>query len=169
MIAQKLANEAMAKHGLIEKGWIFQFDRATSRLGATHFSNRRITVSKHFTNAATEEQFMQTMLHEIAHALLPAYVKHGPEWKRLARKIGYSGKRTSENPYRHPSRRVYQVLEVANNEDKPAIRKGSKLAFPNGTALEVTKAEEQSVTAVDKSSGAVWTLLPEGAHHFLTH
>ena len=57
----------------------------------------------------------QAMLHEIAHALVGPYAltasgdrqvrngryvqtRHGAVWKRKAREIGYSGKRTADNP-----------------------------------------------------------------------
>lgn len=99
MTAQTKALEAMAQHGLTKSGWTFSFDRATSRLGQTNFTKKKITISKHFTSAATEEQFEQTLLHEIAHALLPPFAKHGPVWKQTARAIGYKGSRTSANPY----------------------------------------------------------------------
>lgn len=104
--AQWLARDMMEEHGLLDVGWGFQFDRAVSRLGATHFHKKLITLSKHMVAAADEETVRQTMLHEIAHAKLPRTVKpHGPEWKALAKSLGYTGKRTAHNPYEHNSKR----------------------------------------------------------------
>jgi len=109
--ARKLAVNLMAKHGLDEKGWIFDFDNATSRLGVTKYNLHLITLSRYMTLAADEETVRQVILHEVAHALLPYYgangkkTGHGAAWKAKAAEIGYTGKRTAENPYKAPARR----------------------------------------------------------------
>jgi hypothetical protein len=102
--ARTLAEKMMTEHGLIEAGWTFAFDGAERRMGVCRYGVRRIQMSRHYVSAATSEQVGQTMLHEIAHALLPATVGgksvgHGNLWKAKAASIGYTGKRTAENPY----------------------------------------------------------------------
>lgn len=121
IIAQTKALQAMTQHGLTKSGWTFNFDRATSRLGQTNFTRQKITISKHFTAAATEEQFEQTLLHEIAHALLPPFAKHGPVWKQTARSIGYKGGRTSANPY-HEARMVARKQAAVQGAAREAIQ-----------------------------------------------
>jgi hypothetical protein len=113
--ATALATKMMGDHGLTAAGWTFRFDGATSRLGLCSYSTKTISMGLTYVLAAEPEQVEQTMLHEIAHALvgcyatnadgsrvlyLGQYVKngHGDAWKRKAREIGYNGKRTSDNP-----------------------------------------------------------------------
>lgn len=103
--AQKLAEQLMKRHGLIQAGWKFTFDRAKSRLGVCFYATRTISISKFMCEAADEETVRQTILHEIAHAMLPIKnssgrtIGHGKPWKDLAASIGYTGTRLSENPY----------------------------------------------------------------------
>ena len=76
--------------------WSFGFDYAKQRAGKCDFTNRRVTLSKYlaarFDDAANE----QTLLHEIAHGLAGPRAGHGPEWLRIARRIGYTGGRTHD-------------------------------------------------------------------------
>jgi hypothetical protein len=103
--AEGIAVGIMDDHELLDEGWTFGFDNAVKRLGFCSYERKRITVSKHFTSEATERQFTQVVLHEVAHALLPSEradgtaIGHGPEWLGLARRIGYLGGRTAYNPY----------------------------------------------------------------------
>lgn len=99
LAARIKANKTLCEHGLTAQGWTFDFDRAKYRLGHCRFDIRRVTISKHFTGVATEDEFEQALLHEIAHALLPVGAKHGKQWKEKAKEIGYRGKRLANNPY----------------------------------------------------------------------
>lgn len=121
--AKAAAMKLMKKHGLIRKGWTFEFDRAQYRLGQCDNNLKRITISKHFTGAANEDEFEQALLHEIAHALLPASVGHGWDWRLKAKEVGYRGSRLANNPYREV-RQAQKAAErsasqrVAGNEGK---------------------------------------------------
>lgn len=84
--AYELATSLMAHHGL--DGWHFAFDRAKRRAGQTNFRDRRITLSRYITEASTPEQVRDTILHEIAHALVGPNEKHGPKWQERAIRIG---------------------------------------------------------------------------------
>lgn len=101
MDAYKLAESLLDQHGLSQKGWVFRFDNATSRLGVTKYAQKRISLSRWMVEHADVALVHQILLHEIAHALVPSTVKpHGKEWKDKAAEIGYSGGRLSVNPYR---------------------------------------------------------------------
>lgn len=78
----------------LDDSWSFGFDRAVKRAGATHFTARRITVSKHLAERWEDDEVHQTLLHEVAHAMVGPRVGHGPQWQRTARAIGYIGGRT---------------------------------------------------------------------------
>lgn len=84
--AHELAVSLMAQHGLSD--WHFGFDRAKKRAGQTNFRDSRITLSQYITAGSTTEQVRDTILHEIAHALVGPQEKHGPKWREQAKKIG---------------------------------------------------------------------------------
>lgn len=117
--ARNLAIDLMSQHGLMDQGWVFAFDRAKRRLGQCTYTLRRITISHYMVGAASVEQVTQTLLHEIAHALLPPHddygrkVGHGPRWKQKAAEIGYTGGRLSRNPYQSAPTRQRTVRVAA--------------------------------------------------------
>lgn len=93
--AAALAEDMLDQFGLTEKGWTFDFDRATKREGQCDYTKKRISYSGPILPHRTREEFRQTMLHEIAHAMTPG-ANHGPAWKAMARKLGYTGGRTAD-------------------------------------------------------------------------
>ena len=89
---EKLANELLKKHGLINKGWRFEFDNAPRRFGCCKYRSKRITLSKKLTELNDEENVLDTILHEIAHALTPGH-HHDSVWRTKALEIGCDGNR----------------------------------------------------------------------------
>ena len=98
--------EALAKHGLTMDGFEggvegVKFTRGgKSRAGACAYSrilNKcKITFNGLAWPAFTEEQRLNTILHEAAHAiqfLTTGRSDHGPVWQRIARSIGCTGDR----------------------------------------------------------------------------
>lgn len=175
--AEKLAVSMMHKHGLTARGWGFAFDRATSRLGACHFHKRKITISKHMAGAATSEQVEQTMLHEIAHAMLPPEAAHYKEWKALAKSLGYTGSRTAHNPYVHvpkakkdsgttSRKKAFTAVRTAPVAPVAVVGIGARLRMPAGKILTITKRGVKRWHAKD-SNGKVYTVAFEHAHMFL--
>lgn len=90
--ARDLATALIARHGL---DWEFGWDHARRRAGQANFTLRRITLSKHLTTLCSEEQVRQTVLHEIAHALVGPGHGHGAVWKRMAHRIGADSSRVT--------------------------------------------------------------------------
>lgn len=88
----------MDEHGL--HGWAFAFDRARVRAGACHFGDRRITLSRALTAAHDEAQVRETVLHEVAHALVGPRHGHDQVWRARALAIGATGERcySAEEP-----------------------------------------------------------------------
>lgn len=76
--------------------WSFGFDHAKTRAGLCNYTHKRITVSKYLAARFDDDEVHQVLLHEVAHALAGARAGHGPEWKRVARELGYVGKRTHD-------------------------------------------------------------------------
>ncbi len=148
--AQNLALRLMTQHKLIERGWRFKFDRAERRLGLCNYSTKTISISWKMASAADEHGVQQTVLHEIAHALLPATsstgerIGHGPAWRRLAKDIGYEGKRTSVNP--HKSSRL--------SYDKK-LPLGTVVALSNGRRGNIVKIGRSRYHV--KTDDGIWT------------
>lgn len=89
-VALQMANDALKKHGLDVRGWTVEFDRAKRRLGCTKFRTRKITLSRFMVNAMSQKIVNDTILHEIAHALVGPRHGHDSVWKAKAREVGCS-------------------------------------------------------------------------------
>lgn len=108
----RTAHEEMDKWGLIERGWVFNINATARRLGQYSPLKQLIEISKHHIEHDSSNHVLQTIRHEIAHALhYLSYVDagrerdffatrwtgkrwvrkvkpHGAEWKRFARLVG---------------------------------------------------------------------------------
>ena len=87
LIEQNGANRAMPK------GWTFGFDLAPSRAGVCRYRERRIDLSVSYCLAATRADIEDTILHEMAHAMVGPQHNHDKVWKQKAREIGCAGER----------------------------------------------------------------------------
>lgn len=100
---EKKAVGLMAEHGL--ESWTFDFDKGQTRLGCCHHNLRRITMSRQFALRNPWTQLKETMLHEIAHALLPVGEGHGRRWRLQYINIGgnpnrnYAEVKTAPKPF----------------------------------------------------------------------
>ena len=97
--AQQLALELMGKHDLTSKGWRFEFDTAKRRFGCCNHRYKQITLSRALVLVNDEARVKNTILHEIAHAMVGPRHGHDAVWRSQAIAIGCDGKRcyTSEN------------------------------------------------------------------------
>ncbi|MBF0279422.1 MAG: SprT-like domain-containing protein [SAR324 cluster bacterium] len=91
-VVRQEAQYLMQKHGLTEQGWRFQFDHAKRRAGQCRYDTKTISVSKYFAEKAPAAEIIDTILHEIAHALTPKR-GHDRVWQQVALSIGCNGKR----------------------------------------------------------------------------
>lgn len=89
------AKSELIKHGLIE--WSVQLNRALTCSGYCDNKAKAISLSRVYLKVATIEQFKNTVLHEIAHALTPGTKHHGKAWREKAKEIGCNGKRTCKS------------------------------------------------------------------------
>ena len=81
-----MARLLMDEHGLT--GWTLTFGEARKRLGACRFRHHVIWISRTHALEGSEEQLLDTVLHEIAHAIAGHEAGHGLLWKATARRIG---------------------------------------------------------------------------------
>lgn len=93
--AESLALDKMSQHGLIQKGWKLAWNKAKTVHGSCQYYTATIVLSTPLTELNTEEVVTNTILHEIAHALVGAGCGHNYIWRMKAREIGCSANRTS--------------------------------------------------------------------------
>ncbi|HET7397569.1 MAG TPA: SprT-like domain-containing protein [Intrasporangium sp.] len=91
--ALTLGTELLRGHGLAD--WTLTLDRAKTRAAVCRSSSRTISLSAHLTALHPEEEVRDTILHEIAHALVGARHGHDAVWRAKALEIGCSGQRCS--------------------------------------------------------------------------
>ncbi len=77
--------------------WSFGFDNAKTRAGQCNYTRKRITVSRYLAARFDDDEIHQVLLHEVAHAIAGPGTGHGALWKRIARELGYVGKRTHDS------------------------------------------------------------------------
>jgi predicted SprT family Zn-dependent metalloprotease len=90
----------MAAHAL--EGWSFQFDYATTRAGCCDYAMRVISLAQAYARSATEADIADTILHEIAHALVGKAHGHDAVWQAQARALGCSGRRCHDVQFTPP-------------------------------------------------------------------
>lgn len=92
--ARAFANEALTEHGLHD--WLFLLNTTSKRAaGWCKYDERSVELAEWvFDLGWPEEAIKDVILHEVAHALTPRDEAHGPEWKRVAQRIGADPSRT---------------------------------------------------------------------------
>ena len=81
----------MRAHGL--GGWSVRLDHARRRAGQCDYRRRIISLSRHYVRNAEPAHIRDTILHEIAHALVGPRHGHDAVWRRKAREIGCTAAR----------------------------------------------------------------------------
>jgi len=90
--ALALGRRLLREHGL--EHWHVTTDRAKTRAGVCRFAARTISLSAPLTRLHDEVEVRDTILHEIAHALVGPAHGHDDVWRAKAMSIGCSGERT---------------------------------------------------------------------------
>ena len=85
------ARALMDQHGLT--GWRLVLDNAKTRAGVCRPGRKEIGLSRVLTPLHSEAEVIDTVLHEIAHALVGAEHGHDAVWRAKALQIGCSGAR----------------------------------------------------------------------------
>lgn len=75
----------------LDASWTFGFDNAKRRAGQCDYRRKRLTVSRYLAARHGDDENHQTLLHEVAHAIVGPEAAHGPRWRLAARELGYVG------------------------------------------------------------------------------
>jgi len=91
--AARLGRRLLDRHGL--RDWSIVFDRAKRRAGICRPGRKEIGLSAPLTSIHPEAEVRDTILHEIAHALVGVRHGHDAVWRATALRIGCNGARCS--------------------------------------------------------------------------
>lgn len=88
-----LAESLLGQYNLLD--WTFHFNTNKRRLGVCKYHTKRIEISIHHIGDSFP-QVRNTILHEVAHAIVGRGQKHNFVWRRKAIEIGCDGARCGE-------------------------------------------------------------------------
>ena len=81
----------LSEHGLSD--WSLKLDHARRRAGSCDYRKKQISLSRHYVRYAEPAHIQDTILHEIAHALVGPRHGHDAVWRMKAREIGCTATR----------------------------------------------------------------------------
>ena len=93
---EDLGKGLLAEHqanGALGRQWRFGFDLSPARAGVCRYQEQRIDLSVSYCLKATRAEIEDTVLHEIAHAIVGPRHNHDQVWKAKAQEIGCVGER----------------------------------------------------------------------------
>ena len=103
---KNICQDILTKYGLND--WKCNINNGHNEWsGICRHSYKTIELS-HYLSRCSHEYILDTILHEVAHAICGYESKHGTKWKRFAREIGCSGEI-------HGSNISEKYLAICNN------------------------------------------------------
>lgn len=128
--ALHLAITLMNKHNLLVSGWSFKFDNAKRRFGVCSHRKMTISLSRHLVGLNDKEQVEDTILHEIAHALVGPGHGHDAVWKAKCVEIGAKPERCyNDDDVTVPTAKYKAICDGCGRTHKVhRLRKGRRYA-----------------------------------------
>jgi predicted SprT family Zn-dependent metalloprotease len=90
------AARLLAEHRLA--GWTFGLSDAKRRLGVCKYRKKRIEIGEYYARNNPDDAVLDTLLHEVAHALAGPEAGHGPAWQAVAARIGATPRACDDSP-----------------------------------------------------------------------
>ncbi len=123
--AKQIAHELMHSFGLSD--WTFKFNNTKRMLGICKAGVKRIELSAAYVFQNDEEHVRDTILHEIAHAIVGVEHGHDDVWKDMCIKIGCKPKACDNSavlPAGAWQARCSCCFTLFSRHRKPAMIKG---------------------------------------------
>lgn len=86
--AQQLCDIELKRHRLYEQGWRTNFTKVDRFIALCDHNSKRIVISIPHLNARSESELMDTIKHELAHAIVGYGHGHDEVWKQKALELG---------------------------------------------------------------------------------
>ena len=112
--ALRLARAELKKYEL--SGWTITLDSARRRCGFCRYSRKAISLGREYVRLNEEPDVWDTILHEIAHALVGPFHHHDEVWLAKAREIGCSGTRLADAKVKLPEYRYIGTCPTCKME-----------------------------------------------------
>jgi len=133
-IAENMALKLMSKHGI--SNWSFIWSDAKTSFGHCNYNKCQIALSKVLTALVDEAHVIDTILHEIAHALTPGQ-HHNNIWLDKFRSLGGRGTRTSDIKIEDKDLPPKWVMVYKGEIIKRYFRKPNKNTFKDLPYIEL--------------------------------
>ena len=85
---KQFADNKLKETGLFHAGWRFVWDNSIRRYGQCRYNKKEIGVSKKLTQINEISETKDTVLHELAHALVGRGHGHDEVWRKMCVKVG---------------------------------------------------------------------------------
>lgn len=96
--AQSAIYSLIAKH-LPDEGWRMEWNNAPSTAGMCKYSTKTLVFSRPIARLVDREEFIDTVTHEIAHAMVGPDHGHDKVWRNQHIAIGGTGARVWSDPH----------------------------------------------------------------------
>lgn len=103
--------EELGHPQILFTGWILTFNNRKAALGLCSYTKKEVQISRHFLKLRSYEEILNTVSHEVAHALVGSKEGHGPRWVRLHKQLGGNGERCANLA---PEQRPAHSWELVN-------------------------------------------------------
>lgn len=98
--ARNMTIDLMTEHGLLDRGWSFAYNRKKNRAGECDYLSREIRLSSVLTAHRPTPEVRNTILHEVAHAIVGHGNGHNWVWRQMFVQLGGNGERCFESGVR---------------------------------------------------------------------
>lgn len=94
--AHRIARQMLDEHGL--RDWSIKFNNARSQAGLCNYTRKQLTFSTLLFGKFDTALALNTITHEVAHALCDKAEGHGVGWQRQHKALGGDGLRCWSDP-----------------------------------------------------------------------